>query len=40
MIVDEGIANEKYKETSDTTHVDFKRFKDFLYRNFKDKKML
>ena len=39
-IINEGIVNAKYKETSDTTYVDFKRLKDFLYRNFKDKKML
>ena len=37
-MIDEGIANRKYIETSDITHVDLKRFQDFLYRNFKDKK--
>ena len=35
---DEGTAHGKYIETSDTTHVDLKRFQDFLYRNFKNKK--
>ena len=35
---DEGIAHGKYIETSDTTHIDLKRFQDFLYRNFKNKK--
>ena len=36
---DEKIANGKYIETSDTAHVDLKRFQDFLYENFKYKKM-
>ena len=37
-MIDEGIASGKYVETSDTTHTDLKRFQDFLYRHFKDKK--
>ena len=37
-MIDEGIASGKYVETNDTTHADLKRFQDFLYRHFKDKK--
>ena len=37
-MIDEGIAGGKYIETSDTTHTDLKRFQDFFYRHFKDKK--
>lgn len=37
-IIDEGIANGKCIETSDTTHVGLKCFQDFLDRNFKYKK--
>ena len=36
-IIDEGIANGKYIETSDITHADLKQFQDFFYSNFKDK---
>ena len=37
-MIDEGIASGKYVGTSDTTQTDLKRFQDFLYRHFKDKK--
>ena len=29
-MIDEGIANRKYIETSDATQIDIKRFQDFL----------
>ena len=35
-MVNEGIKNGIYKETTDTTLHDLKLFEDFLYRNFKD----
>ena len=37
-MIDEGIADGKYVETSDTTYTDLKCFQDFIYRHFKDKK--
>ena len=37
-MVNEGIKNGIYKETTDTTLHDLKLFQDFLYRNFKDYK--
>ena len=37
-MVKEGIKNNIYKETTDTTLPDLKLFQDFLYRNFKDYK--
>ena len=37
-MIDEGIASGKFVEASDTTHTDLKRFQDFLFRHFKDKK--
>ena len=37
-MVKEGIKNNIYKETTDTTLPDPKLFQDFLYRNFKDYK--
>lgn len=36
-MIDGGITNRKYKETSDIKCVDLKGFQYFLYRNFKDK---
>ena len=35
-MIDEGIANGKHIETSDTTHVDLKYFQDLLYRSLKE----
>ena len=37
-MIDEGSASGKYVETGDVTHTDLKRFQDFLYRHFKNKK--
>ena len=37
-MVKEGIKNNIYKETTDTTLPDLKLFQHFLYRNFKDYK--
>ena len=37
-MVNKGIKNVIYKETTDTTLHDLKLFQDFLYRNFKDYK--
>ena len=37
-MVNKGIKNFIYKETTDTTLHDLKLFQDFLYRNFKDYK--
>ena len=37
-MIDEGIPSGEYVETADTTHTYLKRFQDFLYRHFKDKK--
>lgn len=37
-MIDEGIENGIYEETTDTTLKDLSRFKDFLYRNFKNYK--
>ena len=39
-MIDEGITDEKYEPTSDTTLTDLKSFQDFLYsyRNFKNDK--
>ena len=36
--MDEAVDNGKYIETSDTTNADLKRFREFIYRNLKDKK--
>ena len=36
-MIDERITNRKYIEASDTTHVDLKRFQDFLDRKFRNK---
>ena len=37
-MINEGIKNGIYKETTDTTLQDLKLFQDFLYHNFKDYK--
>ena len=37
-MVNEGIKNGIYKETTNTILHDLKLFQDFLYRNFKDYK--
>ena len=34
-MIDEGIVNGKYIETSDIRHVDLKSFQDFRHGNFK-----
>ena len=39
-MIDGGISSEKYIKTRDTTQTNLKRFQDFLYKHFKDKKML
>ena len=36
-MVNEGITNEAYAPTTDSTIIDLKKFQDFLRRNFKDK---
>ena len=35
-MIDDGIKNKIYEETTDNTLKDLKNFQDFLYRNFKD----
>ena len=35
-MIDDGIKNKIYEETTDSTLKDLKNFQDFLYRNFKD----
>ena len=36
-MINKGITNETYAPTTDSTFTDFKKFQDFLHRNFKDK---
>ena len=36
VMIDSGIKKGIYEVTTDSTLQDLKRFRDFLYRNFKD----